>query len=192
MISGIEDYNLGGERYVQDHAVTHLKGQRDQLLWQRQIKSFLPSYGGTNTPLADYVYLGPIEVKCRSTIDRIAIVYDTPCAGNIRAGLYYDNGYTPVGGALLVETAALAKTGTFRIHELPIVDTLIEPGMYWMGILSDDPTTAVVMQGPWQLRAGDGARLCYYNRGGFLPLLNPCPAVGYVTDTPWFYLRVKD
>ena len=123
----------------------------------------------------DDMYLSPIIIPYRLTIDRLGCVINA-AAGNIRLGIYADNGDTPAGGALLAESAA--TLAVVRKNELALtIGTLrLNPGLHWLAINQDNDA-----MNP------DGQVIDDMNQGGTLrskfavhvfgPLPNPCPAV---------------
>jgi len=137
------------------------------------------------------VKLIPFEVPVRLTVDRIIICYRTPAAGNIRAGIYKDNGNTPQGGALLVESASVAKAGAWQKQEIVISDTELEPGLWWAAIQSDENTTVIEGEAAEYFKGGS-LQCMYYDLGAYGPFTNPCPAVAVAPSRqPVVLLRVK-
>lgn len=123
--------------------------------------------------VAGRVYMTPIQIPWTMTVDRVFVWYTTPVAGNMRAGIYADNGGTPVGGALQVESASIVKSGTWRQQEFTIVATQLTPGLYWLPVVSDEATTKAYPSG---LEAIGGTLLDYFYDFAYGPLTNPCPA----------------
>jgi len=135
-------------------------------------------------------YLAPIEVRVRVTVDRIVVGWRTPAVGNVRAAIYKDNGDTPEGGALVVESASVAKVGTWQKQEIVIASTVLEPGLYWLSIQSDE-NTSVVDSEVDGIAQGGTLNAKYYDRGGgYGAFTNPCPAVTLTSDCPIIFLRV--
>jgi len=139
------------------------------------------------------VYLIPIEVLVRCTVDRIMVhQYEGTVAGNCRVGIYKD-GTTPDlpdGGALVVESASVAKAGINQKQLITIADTVLEPGLYWLAYESDENTTIISSErGIFGIDPGHR----YYDRGGgYGALTNPCPATtGGNISCPFLLLRVK-
>lgn len=98
----------------------------------------------TNTSLADTLYLLPVPILQRVTIDQIAMVVGTlaGAAANARAGVYQatSNG-SPAGAALI---AASNNTGDMnQAAGTNIVFTFaasftVSPGVYWFGAIFDN------------------------------------------------------
>lgn len=120
-------------------------------------------------------YLTPIEVPVRMTFDAIVVELGTTFAGNMRLAIYRDNGDTPVGGALIYETASEAKIGTGK-NEIVMPNLTLEPGLYWLAFQSDENTTNMVVE-PASFCQGGTLQTYYYALGGYGVFTNPCPAV---------------
>lgn len=136
------------------------------------------------------VYLTPIQVPVRMTVEAIAAAMVGTSAGNRIAGIYKDNGNTPVGGALVVESASDAKVGTYQRDEISIADTQVEPGIYWLAYESDE-ATSILMSDAAGFTVGGTLQNCYYDRGGgYGALTNPCPAITNTSLCPVLFLRV--
>lgn len=130
----------------------------------------------TLTMGAGRVYLIPVEVERKMTIDRICVPLSFPAAGNIRVGVYADNGDTPVGAALIVESASVAKTQNRQ--EVVIADTTLEAGLYWFGVQSDEGTTVLISESD-SFAIGGTLQGHFYDRvGGYGAFTTPCPGVG--------------
>jgi len=123
------------------------------------------------------VYLIPVEVERKMTIDCICVPLSGTVAGNMRVGVYADNAETPAGGALLVESASVAKAGTYRRQEVAIADLLIEAGLYWLAVQSDEATTILLAEHNAFAIGGTLEGKQYDRGGGYGAFTNPCPAV---------------
>lgn len=132
------------------------------------------------------VYLNPIAIPFKVVVDRILVHYRSPVAGNIQVAIYNDNGDTPVGGSLLISSASVAKTGTFRRHEIAIADTTLNPGLYWGAIQSDENTTVTRRELDPVASTLQGH---YYDPVGYV-FTNPCPATAN-GSVALYWLRVK-
>jgi hypothetical protein len=130
----------------------------------------------TITMVNKRVYIVPIQIPYMVIIDRLAYTLDTVSAGNVRMGLYRDNGDTPVGGALVVESGSVAKAGTGRKQEVTIPNTQLTPGLYWLAVLSDESTT-IIYRCDGAYGTGGTLLACYYDIGAYGALTNPCPAI---------------
>jgi len=85
----------------------------------------------------------------------------------------------------------VAKSGTWRLHEITIADTELEPGVYWVAIEGDENTTTIVMGGNSFYAAG-ALESKYYDLAGYGPFTAPCPAVSHGNYHPLVVLRVKE
>ena len=146
------------------------------IVYMKYLKSLFDMRAdATLTHVANRVYLTPIEVPVRLTVDRICVSKLGVAAGNYRAGIYKDNGNTPTGGALVVESDSIAKGGAWASIELTIAATQLEPGLYWIAILSDEATTQVLATYNSE-GVGLSVENRYYDIGAYGALTNPCPA----------------
>ena len=133
--------------------------------------------GFTLTP-AGRVFLVPLQVEVQCHIDTICFVVTTQ-AGNVRVGIYRDNGDTAAGGALVVESASVACGAAGSVQEVAVADTELTPGFYWVAIQSDT-TTAVLYRGSGAHATSGSLRVERFdNGGGYGAFDNPCPAIGY-------------
>jgi hypothetical protein len=137
------------------------------------------------------VYLSPIEVPYTMTVDRICAPWYTPVAGNVKATIYRDAGDTPQGGAVVVSAGSVAKTGTYRKQEILIADTQLLPGLYWIGLVSDEATTMPTCFGPSQLGSGAVNGHSYDLVAYANAFTDPCPAVAAAGYVPSCFFRVK-
>lgn len=157
-------------------------------LYQRYIKGIFEGNLSSTTFVTDRVYLLPIQILFPMAVDRCILQYAAIAAGNIRAGIYRDNGDTPVGGALIVESAGIPKIGINQKHEVPIADTILLPGLYWMAFVSDENlSTYWLVQPVW--RSGGTLTSHEYALGAFGPLDDPCPATATEGNVPYCALR---
>lgn len=161
-------------------------GQRQ--IYRAYLKSIFPSSVGTITVVTARVYLMPIEIPFRCTVNRICVFYTTPVAGNIRAGIYNDNGNTPAGGTLIVESASIAKSGTNRMQEVTIASTQLAAGLYWIAVQSDEATTITIGDN-YRFSIAGTIQTYYYDLGGYGAFTTPCPAVTQ-SAAPANWLRV--
>jgi len=159
------------------------------------LRYFKPVFKGLSydyfTMVANRVYLMPIQVPIRLSVDRIIVFYRGTVAGNIRAGIYEDNGETPQGAALIVESASVAKSGTWRKQEITITETELHPGLYWVAVQSDESTTIMQSEERCFVRGGS-LRSYYYDLGSYGPFTDPCPTVSEPAgENPAIMLRVS-
>lgn len=197
----IIDFNREGERYIQNHYTRHTPplspnvkfGTKDQLLYKRWCRPFWTPWGSL-VMTAGRVYLLPIPVFTELIIDRLACCWSAVATGNTRIGLYSDNGAIPDGGALVVESGSIAKTGTNRIQEILVADTLLTPRLYWLGLEGDDASQVINIAVNYLTETGVAGTLRgrYYDRaGGYGPFTGPCPATVADVAVEWGYMRVK-
>jgi hypothetical protein len=98
-------------------------------------------------------------------------------------GIYRDNGDTPVGGAVVVQSASIAKSGTNRTQEFTVATTSLQPGLYWIALVSDENTTKFDRYGVSEFFTGGTFFAAYYDRGGgYGALTDPCPAITALTS----------
>jgi len=77
----------------------------------------------------------------------------------------------------VVETASVAQSGIDYLEMLPIADTLLLPGQYFLGIQTDDATATI-----WRtLDIASDVSWFYDLAGGYGPFADPCPAVALMT-----------
>lgn len=142
-------------------------------------------------PVVAQVYIRPFQLEYPMTLDRIGMRHGT-ANGNFRAAIYADNGDTPVGGALLVESASIAVA--WGVQEIPIGPISLPAGLYWRPVMYDDATDAVLRCSTTTLIDQFGTLGMHeYLRGGgvYGAFVDPCPAT-VIEDTHPFvgYLRV--
>lgn len=187
----LRDFTREGERYIQNHQKTHLIDARDQLVFERYLEPvWMPDLSFPTMTLRR-VYLTPLQVEFDCVADAIHVTWGNPSAGNFRVGLYRDNGYTPVGGALLGESGSIAKAGINLSQVVMLADTPLNAGIYWVAVVGDESTT-LFMSTNNAVITGGYVQSHYYDLGAYGPLTNPCPAT--ITGTLqvfWSLLRVK-
>ena len=134
--------------------------------------------------VANRLYAIPIQVFRRFAVSKLGWVISVQ-AGNIRTGIYRDNGDTPVGGALLIDNGGVACGLGNRKQEVDCV-LILEPGLYWLAMVCDAAPTLIASQGIGVL---GGTLLKGRVAFAYAALPNPFPA-GFVADldTPYQYL----
>ena len=130
---------------------------------------------------ANWASIVPFQAEYAVTIDRIFHHNDTVSAGNFRAGIYADNGDTPVGGALLAESAAVATTGVNQKQEVPIPPLSLPAGLYWLAHQKDDDADRLYIHP--QAESAGGTLIGRAYALAFGPFTNPCPAAP-ITNSP--------
>ena len=138
------------------------------------------------------VHLMPINIPVAMTIESIIVQQFTGVvAGNMRLGIYEDAGDTPATADLVVESASVAKAGTWRSQEVAIASTELEAGVYWIGIQSDEATTELVLTNLWGTTPNSVQPYYYSRSGGYGAFTDPCPAVTAIDNGPLFYVIVE-
>jgi hypothetical protein len=126
------------------------------------------------------------------TINKIGIQWGSVSAGNARVGIYRDNGGTPVGGAVVVQSASIAKSAAFLGQEFAIATTKLTKGLYWIAVESDEATSKFYRCGTAFFDPPAFNATGYYDRGGgYGVLTDPCPAVtASNANVPFAYVIV--
>jgi len=174
-----------------DHVHRHPSGINEHVLYRRLLRPVY-DYSVYNdlTVATARVYLIPLEVPVTLTTDAIWVAYLDPSVGNCRAAIYADNGETPVGGALIVESASVAKGGIWSSQDITIADIELNPGLYWLAYQSDENTTIVYGHNTAMI---NNLRISSYryDLGAYGAFTDPCPAVTVEHATPYLRLWVK-
>src|SRR3990167_5023783 len=76
------------------------------------------------------IHASPIQIMAGTRFDRIGIHVFATVAGSIRLGIYENNPFLGVPGALLKEFGTVASTAGFQ--EITIDFTIHETGLYWL------------------------------------------------------------
>jgi hypothetical protein len=134
------------------------------------------------------VYLKPIEIPRTMTVDRIIVLRAGNVNGNIRVCIYEDNGETPAGGALIVESASVAAGAALSKQEVLIADTQLTAGLYWVGLQWNAVPNSFkndwAFGEPW----GSLGHVEYAHVYG--AFANPCPVIAGSSVTPQVLVRV--
>lgn len=149
------------------------------------------NYSAANAnPVAARVYIRPLNVVTTRTYDILGYICAT-ANGNVRMCFYEDNGDTPVGGALIVETASVACAVVAQ--EIAIAATQIDESLIHIALQFSD-ATAVLRVGSWQHITENNATVkeYFYDRGGgYGAFTDPCPAAAVNTgQSPVMFSRV--
>lgn len=145
--------------------------------------------GGT-TFVANRVFVAPFMPPFDINVDRIVVSWAGTCAGNVIAGIYNDNGLTPVGGSLKLSSVSVAKSGTNRRQEITVADTtLLANTLYWLAVMSNEATSIIRCPPDYTGRLGS-IQGYYVTEGGFA-LSNPLTGGGTSGDTASIGVRVK-
>lgn len=136
------------------------------------------------------VYLVPYQARVTQTVEAIGWCSGAVAAGNYITGIYEDNGDTPVGGAVIVESPSAAVPGANQLVESTILATQIDPALYWLAVEFDDNTnTARRIDG--SVKQGGTLETHFYLRAmGYGALTDPCPATTTQQHNPWQYLLI--
>jgi len=163
------------------------------VLYTRWIRVCVPSVNNVSGSFgtAGRVYIAPIQIPWRVEVDMIAYIIRGTSAGEVRVGLYKE-GPTPDkpdGGELVVESDSVPQIGTYRFHKIPIPDTILEPGLYFICLQGSDPDGTFQYADPGT--DPDGLMGWYYDHT-YGPFENPCPATSISPGIcPDMSIRVK-
>lgn len=134
------------------------------------------------------VYLEPLDIWWPVIIDRL--VWQVAAqGGNLRMGIYREGPTIdlPDGGELVVESASVACPAANTIHLLPIADTLLVAGRYWVGLQAD----ATFGQLRRALVSNAGLQPVRYTRaGGYGAFTDPCPVTNAHLYPVFYWVRV--
>jgi len=145
--------------------------------------------GVTNEP-AFSIWLQPIGVGFTCTVDAVVFAVGSPIAGNVRVGVYRDNGFTPAGGALLAESVSTALISTYRRQHVAIPATRLTPGLYWAALHGDSAQDYYTLDGLPANGSAPNLEQVVAHPGAYGPLPNPCLAVAPSNSLPLLSLRV--
>jgi len=128
------------------------------------------------------VYLTPVQVPFDLYVDRLWFVGRNQ-AGNMHGGIYKDNGDTPAGGEVVLDSGSVSTPTTLGGCYIDLTETFLERGQYWVALEFDNALVDIlemIYYGPPRSPTGYGG--VYYDRpGGYGALIDPCPAV-----TEWY------
>jgi len=157
----------------------------------------IPMWGfGTTamTGVALRVWLASVYVAENCKVDQISVNINTASAGmRIRIGVYADNGGTPQGGALLVDSGDIdvSTTGTKTYAISPAVNLV--KGTVWVCVLTEDAVMAFNRSAGTASYLGGVMDGCYYTLDAWGALTDPCPAVtALATSRPVIVMRVSE
>jgi len=95
-------------------------------------------------------------------------------AGNVRMGIYADNGNTPDGGALLSETAAGAPVAMGKFEIALPANLQLQRGLYWL-VINNNNAALELCQAVAPQQSG-GTLFGRRAATAFGAMPNPCPA----------------
>lgn len=134
------------------------------------------------------LHLTPVQIEFLCTVEAIGFITENPVSPFVRMGIYYDNGDTPVGGALIVQGGPLAPVVNQK-NEVVVAATQLVPGLYWIAFISDGDCD--VMSPTWQ-GLGGGTIVAYWSDNyGYGALPDPCPAADLRSNQTCTYLLVS-
>ncbi len=139
---------------------------------------------------AGQVLFAPLDVPWPVIIDRIGYVIGATATGDVRLAIYREGPAlnTPEGGALVVESAAVAQPGTNRLQVLEVEETLLTPGRYWIAMQTDGSGGTYI-----NYNAVSGWGGYYYIRpAGFGAFDDPCIVGGTMGPLPIGVVRVAE
>ncbi len=134
------------------------------------------------------VQLTPAWLPRPMTLSHLAISLQGTGAGDLmRLCIYNDNGFTPQGGKLLLDSGSITPTGPTSAN-IPNVVQLSSPirlgkGIFWLGWMSRNTSTSLLAQtSSFQPLFNDtGNEMmtgCHYiPSDGFGSFIDPCPTV---------------
>jgi hypothetical protein len=101
----------------------------------RPLDGMVISFGLNNAwPSANLAIYLPVEIYRPVTIVKMGVNNGTTVNGNFDLGLYDAN------GVRLVSSGSTAQSGASALQTVDITDTLLMPGLYYMGMASSSAT----------------------------------------------------
>lgn len=147
--------------------------------------------GADLTLTAQRIYFQPYIARFQQTINDIGWINANPVQGNVKVGVYDDNGDTPVGGALLQGSAAIAQAGANQKQEGALTSALqVDPGLYWLAILAQAGLQGAYTTPWWRLAYGGTLRM-YRADIASDDLPATAPSVTEDNDVPTMYALVS-
>jgi hypothetical protein len=142
-----------------------------------------PHYGGnavaTNNQASGTAgrhYLQLFDVAAPVTVDAIVLLNGTTAAGNVTAMIYGPlvTEEDCTGAPLAVASSSVAQTGTSVPQIIPLADTVLMPGRYYVGIEFSDVTGTFLRSSSTSQVTGWAQT--YDRGGGYGAPTNPAPA----------------
>lgn len=118
------------------------------------------------------VFVVPVEVKILCTVNAIGFA-PTVSAGNLRVGLYRDNGDTPAGGTLVTESVSTPCPAINVKGEINIAPVRLAPGLYWLAIQGSNAAAAFNRNAGAFYQGGTLIARNFNNAGGYAAFENP-------------------
>lgn len=148
--------------------------------------------GNSHVMTANEVDMVPAQVPFLRTADRLGFIVHAAGTGNVRVGIYRDNGDTPVGGELVVQSASVAVIAGGQKQEVVIVDTILIPGLYWFAIVNDTGDADLARpEVNWRAVVGGTLIPRKYTVVYANGLTDPCPAVTIEGEITSMFARVE-
>lgn len=100
-----------------------------------EIRTNTPSFSANTVwPSANLAIFIPVEIFNPITIAKMAVNNGSTVNGSLEVGIYTPNGNK------VVSSGSAAQTGVSSIQIFDITDTLLNPGLYYMAMVSDSAT----------------------------------------------------
>lgn len=96
--------------------------------------------------VAGAIRFTPLQLYTTMTISKIGCTV-TVFAGNVRFGIYADNGDVPDGGALLSETASVAPAANAKFEIALPANLQLIGGLYWLAVQASNAALALRTNG---------------------------------------------
>lgn len=128
--------------------------------------------------------LVPMEVPVPCVVDAITVAIKGAGAGSLKAAIYANgpSNTNPYSGVLKAETGAVSHNnpGTWRPDVLSVDPVFLEPGLYWVGVMSSESTTILDgMANHWTNGWHTALRRRYFYTADYSAdnMEDPCPWV---------------
>ena len=134
-------------------------------------------------------FLCMIDISFPVSVDGIEVYNFATVAGNIIVGIYkVATNDTPVGGAVITQSASTAMAGANQYQFIPFPSAVsLTPGQYYLAAEYSDVTATFGESN----QAGNQNWSCAYTRGGgFGALTDPCPAISTYGSVNQLNLRM--
>lgn len=130
---------------------------------------------------ANRVWLCPIYLPKAAVLSNLSteIAIAGGVGTSLRLGLYADNGGTPVGAAVLVQSGNIAADSAV-VKSFTFTPITVPAGYVWAALETADATiqfrrfSTIAL---WNEVGSEMTKGCFYDRGSFGDLTSPCPAV---------------
>lgn len=143
------------------------------------------------SPVAGRVYLELLyDIISPVAIDQISVVNGSAIAGSITVGIYGPlvTEDTCAGSPLIATSTSTAQSGTTKQQDIPIVQTNLNTGRYYVAI--EYSSTSAKFVGTPALPLNISAFAQFYDRsGGYGTLTDPCPTITSIPTVPMSIVR---